>query len=116
MMGNSVFHFLGRISFSIYLMHLIVIFSVGTALYVWLDHSLGPLATLTSIMALTAVPMLLLSYLFWLVVEDPLGMRLPRKAVALICQELDKAENYSAAQRLPLLIRDRLHSILGKPC
>ena len=42
-----------------------------------------------------AGPVLLLSYFFYLLIEEPLGIRLPRKVVAVFCEQLDKHVTYT---------------------
>jgi len=111
------FSFLGQITFSIYLLHMLVVFSVGMPLYVWLHHSLSPLITLALILAVCAGPLLLISYAFWLVVEEPLAIRLPRKVVALMWRSFAELPRQSlsqpSSQKALALSRNVMYSLLG---
>jgi len=81
---------LGKLSFGIYLLHMLVVYSIGLPLYVWLHHSLSPWKTMALIMVVCAGPLLLSAHFFWLAVEEPLAMRLPRQAFVLLWDALTK--------------------------
>lgn len=71
---------LGQMSFSMYLLHMSVIWCVGMPLYNWIDHGLSPGVAFFFIAAACFGPILVVSHIFWMAIEDPLGVRLPRFA------------------------------------
>lgn len=83
--GSSPFIFLGKICFSLYLLQFIFIFAVGMPLNNWLMTShltashFGVLGRLALVWLASIGPLIVSAYAFWLTVEDPVGMRLPRK-------------------------------------
>jgi peptidoglycan/LPS O-acetylase OafA/YrhL len=76
----SNFSLLGKLSYSLYLLHMSVIFAVGMPVYLWINPVLTPSVRFASIVMICILPMFLLSYIFWVCVEDPLGIRLPNYA------------------------------------
>jgi hypothetical protein len=75
---SSLSH-LGDVSFSMYLLHMGVIWSIGQPVYVWLNSMVHPAALFPAVMAICAGPLYLLSYLFWVIIDEPLGIRIPRQ-------------------------------------
>jgi len=77
----SKLSFLGDMAFSIYLLHMGVIWSIGLPLYVWLHGHLKvpPGVMLPLIFAACAGPLLFIARGFWLYIEEPLGVRLPQQ-------------------------------------
>mmetsp|Transcript_95953 Transcript_95953/g.150097 ORF Transcript_95953/g.150097 Transcript_95953/m.150097 type:complete len:482 (-) Transcript_95953:35-1480(-) len=74
----SKFSHVGKISYSLYLLHMSVVYAIGMPLYVWIHPSIDSAALIFAIVVvLTAGPMLIFAHLFWCYVEDPLGVRLP---------------------------------------
>jgi peptidoglycan/LPS O-acetylase OafA/YrhL len=74
----SRFSPVGQISYSLYLLHMSVVYAVGMPFYVWIQPILNSAAlTFAAVVILTTGPMAIFSYFFWRYVEDPLGVRLP---------------------------------------
>lgn len=80
----SRFSWLGKMSYSIYLLHPTVIWMVGMPLYVTLRPRVCRLIAFVTIMAVCAGPLLFISRLFWLVIEEPIGMRLPKATFRML--------------------------------
>lgn len=113
---------LGRLSFGIYLLHMLVVFSIGLPLYVWLDHRVSHHLTMALLIALCAGPLMFSAHLFWLAVEEPIAMRLPRQTFALLWDIVTKRAlphakaglRHPTVQRLPVpaSVSDALRSLL----
>jgi peptidoglycan/LPS O-acetylase OafA/YrhL len=76
------FRFLGDISFSLYLVHHGVIWAIGMPIYVLLHrHFTPPPGVALSIIVFICIgPLYCISYVFWIAIEQPLGVWLPMKA------------------------------------
>jgi len=78
----SNFSYLGNISYSIYLVHMGVIWTFGLPLYVWLHGHFHPTIEFVLISVICAILVFLFSHGFCMAIEEPLGMWLPRYAIA----------------------------------
>jgi len=71
----------GQISYSLYLLHMSVVYAVGMPLYVWFHPIINSRAiTFAVVVILITGPLFSFAYCFWRYVEDPLGVRLPVRA------------------------------------
>ena len=97
LLSRPPFQWLGKLSFSLYLVHVPVLLSVGTGCAVllsdWGIQSYGLMSALSASVTLAAV--LLVSALFWRFVEQPCT-RLSRKLLSLL--ESPSTSSESAAQ------------------
>lgn len=110
----SNFSFLGNISFSIYLLHMGVIWTIGMPLYVWLDGSLPHAVMFPLIMTICAGPLYVLSHIFWLAIEEPLGVRLPQQAFAGLKWLVHESRKPKEAPKAPPLSCSALNNALEK--
>ncbi len=66
------FTFLGKLSYSVYLLHIFILFSFTTALFLWIYPSLGYLPCVAICFVATSFVLLLLSFLYQRYVENNL--------------------------------------------
>lgn len=81
--GLSRFSTLGNMAFSMYLLHMGVIWTIGMPVYLWLDAGFN-VSGYTKLALTTAIcigPMFLFSHIFWLAIEEPLGVKLPQQVL-----------------------------------
>jgi peptidoglycan/LPS O-acetylase OafA/YrhL len=76
--------FLGQLSFSMYLLHMSIIWSIGMPLYVWLSSAMTPDHAFGLIACVCAPCIYLVSAVFQQAIEEPLGVKLPHYAFTAI--------------------------------
>mmetsp|Transcript_67443 Transcript_67443/g.106746 ORF Transcript_67443/g.106746 Transcript_67443/m.106746 type:complete len:494 (-) Transcript_67443:10-1491(-) len=76
--GMKRISFLGQMSFSMYLVHMSIIWSIGMPLYVWFSNKMNPNHAFALIACICVPCIYWFSAMFQQAIEEPLGVKLPR--------------------------------------